>query len=153
MKLYISSEESIMAGKGEGEVNIVNCEQPRIGGGRGGNRGGGRGIGGGRERGEGRGRGGGKGDPKPFRFPFLDEDTTTTMKNISPSILPNFHGLRSEDPETFHFEFKVLCKSYDYLLDPQKLKLFPTTLKDATLKCSTLYKNIEINENYILREI
>ena len=59
-----------------------------------------------------------------------------TMKNISPSILPDFHGLRNEDPETFLFEFEVLCRSYDYLLDTQKLKLFPTTLKDATLKWS-----------------
>jgi len=56
------------------------------------------------------------------------------MKNISPSILPNFHGLRSEDPETFLFEFKVLCKSYDYLLGTQKLKLFLETIKDASLK-------------------
>lgn len=57
------------------------------------------------------------------------------MKNISPFILPNFHGLRNEDPKTFLFEFEVLCRSYDYLLDTQKLKLFPATLKDATLKC------------------
>ena len=67
-------------------------------------------------------------------FPIFDEDTTTTMKNISPSILLNFHGLRNEDPETFLFEFEVLCRSYDYLLDTQKLKFFPATLKDATLK-------------------
>lgn len=59
---------------------------------------------------------------------------TVTMKNISPSTLPNFHGLRSEDYETFLFEFEVLCRSYDYLDDAQKLKLFPTTLKDAALK-------------------
>jgi len=63
-----------MAGEGEGEVHNVNVEQPRIGGGRGGNRGGGRGRGGGRW------RGGSMGDPKPFAFPILDEDTTTTMK-------------------------------------------------------------------------
>ena len=56
------------------------------------------------------------------------------MKNISPSILPNFHGLRNGDPKTFLFEFEVLYRSYDYLLDTQKLKLFPATLKDATLK-------------------
>ena len=56
------------------------------------------------------------------------------MKNISPSILPNFHGLRNEGHETFFFEFEVLCRSYDYLLDTQNLKLFLATLKDATLK-------------------
>ncbi len=115
-----------MARYGEGKVHNLNGEQPRIGGGRGRNRGGGRGGA--------RGRWGHRGGPKYFGFPILNEDTTTTMKHISPSILPNFHGLRNEDPETFLFEFEVLCRSYDYLLDTQKLKLFPTTLKDAKLK-------------------
>lgn len=64
----------------------------------------------------------------------MDEDITVTLKNISPSILPNFHGLRNEDPETFLFEFEVLCRSYDYLQYSQKLKLFPATLKGAALK-------------------
>ena len=115
----------------EGEVNNVNDDQLRLRGG--GTRigGGGRGIG--RGRGEGRG---GRGELDPIGFPILDEDTTATMKNISPSILPNFHRLRSEDPETFLFEFKVLSRSYDYLINSQKLKLFPTTLKDATLNGS-----------------
>jgi len=56
------------------------------------------------------------------------------MKNISLSILPNFHGLRNEYLETFIFEFGVLCRSYDYLLDPQKFKLFPATLKNGAFK-------------------
>lgn len=121
MEPYISFEGSTMDGEGEGEVHNINGEQPRIGG-RGGNSGGGRG---GRIW---------RWDPEPFGLPILNEDTTTTMKNISLSILRNFHGLRSEDPETFLFEFEVLCRSYGYLLDTQKLKSFPTTLKDSTLK-------------------
>jgi len=56
------------------------------------------------------------------------------MKNISPSILPNFHGIRSEYLETFLFEFEILCRSYDYLHGAQKLKISLATLKDATLK-------------------
>ena len=64
----------------------------------------------------------------------MDEETNATMKNISPFVLPNIHGLKSEDPETFLFEFEVLCRTYDYLEDSQKLKLFPSTLKGATLK-------------------
>ena len=56
------------------------------------------------------------------------------MKNISPSVLPNFHGLKSEDLETFLFKFEVLCRTYDYLQDSKKLKLFPSTLKGAALK-------------------
>jgi len=56
------------------------------------------------------------------------------MKNIPPFALPNFHGMVSEDPETFIFEFDVLCHSYDYSSDAQKLKLFPDTLKDYALR-------------------
>jgi len=97
-----------------------------IGGGRGGRgRGGNRGGGGGR---------GARGDLKHFGFLILDEYTTITMKNISPSILPNFHGVRHGDPKTFLFEFEVLCRSYDYLLDSQKLKLFVANLKYIALK-------------------
>ena len=39
---------------------------------------------------------------------------TTPMKNIPLSALPNFHGLSSEDPDEFLFEFDILCRSYDY---------------------------------------
>ena len=62
-------------------------------------------IGGGRRggRGGGRGRRGGRGDPKPFWFPIFNEDTTSIMRNISPSILPNFCGLSNEDPKIFLF--------------------------------------------------
>ena len=48
----ISFEESIMDEEGEGEVQNINGEQHRIGGGGGGNRGGGRGGGRGKERGD-----------------------------------------------------------------------------------------------------
>lgn len=113
-----------MAEAGGGEVHNVNGEENRIGGGRGGGGGGDRNRGGGR----------GTWNQDSFLFPIFDEDTILTMKNISPSILPNFHGKESEYPETFLFKLEVLCKSYDYLHDAQKLKLFPTTLKDSTLK-------------------
>lgn len=55
------------------------------------------------------------------------------MKNISPLALPHFHGLTIEDPDTFLLEFVVICQTYDYAEDEKKLKLFPSTLKDATL--------------------
>jgi hypothetical protein len=51
------------------------------------------------------------------------------MKNIPLSTLPNFHGLSSEDHDEFLFEFDILCRSYDYISNAQKLKLFPATLK------------------------
>jgi hypothetical protein len=56
------------------------------------------------------------------------------MKNILPSTLPNFHCIITKYPKTFLFKFDVLCEIYDYSFDAQKLKLFPSTLKDATLR-------------------
>ena len=55
------------------------------------------------------------------------------MKNISPSILPHFHGKDIEDPDEFLFEFDILCRNYDYTSSEQKLKIFLSTLKDNTL--------------------
>jgi hypothetical protein len=59
---------------------------------------------------------------------------TAPMKNIPLSALPNFHGLSSEDPDEFLFEFDILCRSYDYTSNAQKLKLFPSTLKGNALR-------------------
>ena len=56
------------------------------------------------------------------------------MKNIIPSALPHFHGLTTEDPDNFLFEFVVICRTYDYAEDEKKLKLFPSTLKDVALR-------------------
>lgn len=56
------------------------------------------------------------------------------MKNISPLVLPTFRGKTVEDPNQFLFEFKILCQTYDYIIDNQKLKLFPSTLKESTLR-------------------
>lgn len=81
--------------------------------------------------------GGGRGNREiynSFRFPIVDEETNATMANISPSVLPNFHGLKSEDLGTFLFEIEVLCRTYDYLEASQKLKLFPSTPKGVALK-------------------
>jgi hypothetical protein len=56
------------------------------------------------------------------------------MKNIPLSTVPNFHGLSSEDPDEFIFEFDILCRSYDYISNAQKLKLFPAALKGNALR-------------------
>jgi len=55
------------------------------------------------------------------------------MKNINLVDLPNFHGLSTEDPNTFLFEFEVVCQTYDHLVYVQNLKPFPSTLKDSSL--------------------
>lgn len=46
--------------------------------------------------------------------------------------IPTF--LESEDLDAFLFEFDILCRGYDYTTNPQKLKLFPSTLKGAALQ-------------------
>lgn len=59
--------------------------------------------------------------------------TDAPINNISPSFLPKFRGLSTEDHDQFLFEFKILCKTYDYKLDNQTLKLFPSTLKENAI--------------------
>jgi len=55
------------------------------------------------------------------------------MKAILLQNIPTFHGITSEDPNAFLFEFDVLCRGYDYTIEPQKLKMFPSTLKGVAL--------------------
>jgi len=66
-------------------------------------------------------------------FPIRETNRDVRMKNISPSSLLHFHGLTSDDLDTFLFEFVVVYRNYDYTSDDQKLKLFPSTFKDETL--------------------
>lgn len=66
-------------------------------------------------------------------FPIRETNGDYRMKNIIPIALPHLHGLTSEDPDTFMFEFVVVCRNYDYTSYEQELNLFPSTLKDATL--------------------
>ena len=66
-----------------------------------------------------------------FGFPIFDSTIDITMKNIPPSALPHFRGMSTEDPDSFLFEFDILCCSYNYVNDAHKLKLFPATLKDS----------------------
>lgn len=55
------------------------------------------------------------------------------MKTINPSLLPHFLGLFREDPDNFMSEFVVVYITYNYTIYEHKLKLFPSTLKDAIL--------------------
>jgi hypothetical protein len=64
----------------------------------------------------------------------LDTTQNVNMKNIPLSAVPTFYGKSSEDPDTFLFEFDILCRSYNYLQYAQKLKLFLATLKDFALR-------------------
>ena len=69
-----------------------------------------------------------------LEYPIVALDANAPMKSIPLQNIPTFHGLTSEDPYAFLFEFGVLCRGYDYTTDPQKLKLFPSTLKGTTLR-------------------
>jgi hypothetical protein len=69
-----------------------------------------------------------------FGFPILDLAPNVNMKNILPSILPNFRGMIIEYLDAFFFEFDIPCRIYNYVDDAKKLKLFSATLKDSTLQ-------------------
>jgi hypothetical protein len=75
-----------------------------------------------------------KEEPTTFGFQIKETNEETKMKNIHHSTLPNFHGLSKEDHDTFLFEFDVLCRSYNYVTNAQKLKLFLATLKSVALR-------------------
>jgi len=82
-----------------------------------------------------RAEGRGKNSLSTLEFPIGELPRgATPMKNIPLPALPNFHGLSSEDPDEFLFEFDILCRSYDYVSPNQKLKLFPATLKGNALR-------------------
>ena len=68
-----------------------------------------------------------------FPFPIPPQQGNQNLKNISIVALPKFYGLITEDPKTFLFEFDILCRSYGYTTNSHNLKLFPSTLKDASL--------------------
>ena len=68
-----------------------------------------------------------------FEFSIGDIRGKTPMKNIPLSSLQSFQWMKVEDWDTFLLEFDVLCRSYDYISDAQKLKLFLSTLKGAAL--------------------
>jgi hypothetical protein len=69
-----------------------------------------------------------------FKFLILDTTPNVNMKNIPLSALPTFYGKNSEDLDTFLFEIDILCRNYKYVQDVEKLKLFPATLKDSSLR-------------------
>ena len=69
-----------------------------------------------------------------IEFPIGEIRGDAPMKTIPLSALPNFQGIHIEDPNTFLFEFDIVCRSYDYITNAQKLKIFPATLKGAALR-------------------
>jgi len=73
-----------------------------------------------------------------FKFliqePEDNHDEEIKMRNIPPSVLPNFYGMASEDPYSFLFEFDIVCRTYGYTDDAHRLRLFPATLKASALK-------------------
>ena len=75
-----------------------------------------------------------KGMVATIQFPIKQPEGIAPMKNISPLVLPRFYGKAAEDLDEFLFKFDILCRSYDYTTNAQKLKIFPATLKDNALR-------------------
>lgn len=69
-----------------------------------------------------------------IEFPIGEITGDAPMNPIPLTTLPNFHGLSTEDPDTFLFKFAIICRGYEYVNDAQKLKIFPVTLKGITLR-------------------
>lgn len=69
-----------------------------------------------------------------IEYPIVDPLVNAPMKSIPLQIIPTFHGMTPEDPDALLFEFDVLCRGYDYTTNPQKLKLFPSTVKGGALR-------------------
>ena len=67
-------------------------------------------------------------------FPIGNVTGDAPMRPIPLIALPSFHGLSSEYLDTLLFEFDIICHGYDYIVDAQKLKIFPATLKGTTLR-------------------
>jgi len=73
-------------------------------------------------------------ETETFGFQILDISRNISMKNIPLSSLPTFRGMSTEYLDLFLLEFDILCRSYNYLDDAQKLNLFPITMKDSALR-------------------
>jgi hypothetical protein len=73
-------------------------------------------------------------EAKTFGFPILDISRNISMKNIPLSLLPTFRGMSTDDPDLFLFDFDILCRSYNYSDNAQKLNLFPAKMKDSALR-------------------
>ena len=52
-----------------------------------------------------------------IEFPIGNLGAGVPTKRIPLVALLNFHGLVSEDPNTFLFEFDIVCLGYDYMTD------------------------------------
>lgn len=72
--------------------------------------------------------------PVTFAFQISNQERGKQLKSIPPNALPNFYGFVNEDLDTFLFVFDVLYRSYDYVTNAHHLELFPTTLKNSTLR-------------------
>ena len=56
------------------------------------------------------------------------------LVNIPPFVLLIFYGMPTKDPYALFFCFFILCHTYGYKNDAQKICLFPATLKGVALK-------------------
>ena len=53
-----------------------------------------------------------------LQYPIVDTAVNAPMKAIPLQNITTFHGVTSEDPDAFLFEFDVLYQGYDYTIEP-----------------------------------
>jgi hypothetical protein len=75
----------------------------------------------------------------PFGFPIQETDINVQMKNIHPSVLPNFKGMRSEDPKTFQ---RIKCIGGN----PKKINIAKKGEKPKYLKIVNCWDDMTIVE-------
>lgn len=74
------------------------------------------------------------GQTSTLEYPTVNQVANAPMKVIPLQSIPTFHEMIIEDLNAFLFEVDFICRGYDYTTDPQKLKLFPSTLKEVALR-------------------
>jgi len=65
----------------------------------------------------------------PILYTFALFGNEVKMKNIPPSVMPNFYSIMIKDPDDFLFEFNMFFHNYSYIDDTQKKLIIYCYLK------------------------
>lgn len=60
-----------------------------------------------------------QGQTSTLEYPIVNQVANGPMKAIPLQSIQTFLGMIIEDPDSFMFEFNVLCRGYDFTTDPQ----------------------------------
>lgn len=103
-----------------------------------------------------------------FKFPIKDRgekmDEEIKMKNIPPFVIPKFYGMASEDPDSFLFEFDIVCRTYGlvkltssdqegqtYLVNGHRLKIYHKPVsKEDFMRIISHQKEVQIVQQSVV---